>query len=106
MTSSELPPLEDEEEPEDAVYMRVSTLKDEDDQYGLHVAHGWDNTAKGGGIQLYPNVPYIAIPIPRFQSRVQVQMYITIVLENVKTIYKMKTCLKKGLSFSVGYLLF
>ena len=65
-------PLEDLEEPSDAQYIQTEYLSD-DDRYDLNTAHGWDMHNKGGGIQLYPNIPHICLPLPRFTGKVQVQ---------------------------------
>ena len=64
-------PLEDLEEPSDAQYINAEYLN-EDDQYDLNTCHGWDLHKKGGGIQLYPNIPHICLPLPKFQGKVQV----------------------------------
>ena len=45
-----------------------------DEQYILRVAHGWDSAKKGGGIQVYPNIPEVCLPNTLFAGKVQVKV--------------------------------
>ena len=56
---------------DDIEYMQVDEL-DEDDQYTVQIAHGWDFTNRGGQLQPYPSVPQICVPMPNYEGRVQV----------------------------------
>lgn len=65
-----VPEDKEEETDFDQESMRVESL-DEDDQFMVHVFHGWDNTCKGSLIQPYPNAPHICVPLPNLVSRIQ-----------------------------------
>ena len=63
--------VDEEEEEETCNYKKAEDLED-DDRYMLRLAHGWDFVMRGGLLLPHPNIPYICVPMPNLQDKVQV----------------------------------